>query len=629
MADDQNIPSTFRLIAGLEVSHSGERRIYLRQISLKLALIEDPVSGERHQVSVGELTLHRPADTCEGRKIPDLQIIPEHKRAEGLRRQKAIDGLLRMKYRTRQDVAHVAEELDLGVSHFYALMKRYLRHGTWTCLIPHCQQGRPRKKRLSALAEDITKEVIDELFMTRNSAPIAEVVREVARRCKRAALKPPAPNSVRARIRALDPEKVVAAREGAKAARDRFGTVLGSHDEPRWPGQRWEIDHTVADIYLVDEQERLPIARPVLTVVIDVFSRMVVGFHVSLRAPSTLSVALALTNAVLPKNEFLCTHGIESPWDCVGLPDVLFSDNAAEFDSRGLKEGCAQYGIHGEFRPLGRPHFGGRVERLIGTLMGRIQLMPGATMRSVAARGEGYDPEQHAAYTLKELETRLASEICDVYHRTVHGGTGVTPLDLYTFGIVGDDKTPGRGMLPQPSDPTRFLLDFLPVERRSVQPYGLQIGHLRFHAPILRGLPKRMSNGEDYIVRYDPRDLSRVWLYVPEEGYYEIPRAQAHFPKIALWEVDAAIKHLRDQGQKPNDELVIQRAIERLRTMDEEAVRKSKKARKRMEMRRLDSAAITARPSSPKPEATDESVVPPHPIVTRPKIRPISDVEGW
>lgn len=631
MSDDQPLapsaPSTFKLTPGLEISVEGRRYQFVSQVSLTAILVEDPNSQERQTVQVGKISKWL-GEAIERKKVPDLALIPEVRCVEGLRRKEAIDGLLKLKFRTRSEVAEVAEGLGLSVSYLYQLTKTYLKQGNWICLVPFAEIGRPRKKRLLPLAEEIIGEVIKEIYLTRNSAPMAEIEREARTRCKRAGLPMPAPNSIRARVRALDPEVVVAAREGLKAARDKHGTLLGPHDEPRWPFQRWEIDHTVADIYLVDEETRLPTARPILTLVIDAFSRMIVGFHISLRPASTLSVALALTQAVLPKDQFLRSHGIESPWDCFGLPELLFTDNAAEFDSRGLQLGCAQYGIHGQFRPLGRPHFGGRIERLIGTMMGRIQLMPGATMRSVAARGEEYDPEQHAAYTLQELETRIATEICDVYHRSRHSAIGTTPLELYRFGILGDDKTPGRGLPSLPSDPLRFLIDFLPAERRSIQKYGLQIGHLRFHAPVLRALPKRSKGGDDYVVRYDPRNLSRVWVYAPEEGqYYEVPRAESQMPAVALWEVKAAIKHLREQGQSPDDEAVIQRAIERMRQMDEDAVLKSKKARKRQEIRRLDALE---RRSPPPVQAEAAPGSEPAPTQTdRPKTRPITDVEEW
>lgn len=66
-----------------------------------------------------------------------------------------------------------------------------------------------------------------------------------------------------------------------------------------------QIDYTPVDVIVVDEAHRLPIGRPWLTLAIDVATRVVVGFYVSLEAPSSTSVALCLTQSVLPKEPWL------------------------------------------------------------------------------------------------------------------------------------------------------------------------------------------------------------------------------------------------------------------------------------------------------------------------------------
>ena len=46
-----------------------------------------------------------------------------------------------------------------------------------------------------------------------------------------------------------------------------------------------QIDHTKADIFVVDEKSRKPIGRPWLTLAMDVFSRMVTGFYLMTCSP--------------------------------------------------------------------------------------------------------------------------------------------------------------------------------------------------------------------------------------------------------------------------------------------------------------------------------------------------------
>jgi transposase InsO family protein len=76
------------------------------------------------------------------------------------------------------------------------------------------------------------------------------------------------------------------------------------------PNEVWQIDHTVVDVIVVDEEHRRPIGRPVLTVAIDVCTRMVAGFYLSLDPPSASSVGLCLLHAVYDKGAWLGERGL-------------------------------------------------------------------------------------------------------------------------------------------------------------------------------------------------------------------------------------------------------------------------------------------------------------------------------
>src|SRR5690606_30301706 len=111
-----------------------------------------------------------------------------------------------------------------------------------------------------------------------------------------------------------------------------------------------------------------------------------------------------------------------------------YVDNAAEFKSEALTRGCGQHGIELGYRPLGRPHYGGIVERLIGTAMGKVHELPGTTFSNPAERG-GYDSEKMAVLTLSELEKWLALAVA-AYHGPVHGGLGQTPAGRWAEGVA-------------------------------------------------------------------------------------------------------------------------------------------------------------------------------------------------
>jgi putative transposase len=69
------------------------------------------------------------------------------------------------------------------------------------------------------------------------------------------------------------------------------------------------------DVIVVDEEHRQPIQRPFLTVVIDIFSRMVLGFAIYLEKPSAFTAGLAISHAVSPKEQLSLTSNRPSHHD--------------------------------------------------------------------------------------------------------------------------------------------------------------------------------------------------------------------------------------------------------------------------------------------------------------------------
>ena len=69
-----------------------------------------------------------------------------------------------------------------------------------------------------------------------------------------------------------------------------------------------------------------------------------------------------------------------------------------EFHSEALARGCQQYGIELDYRPIGQPHFGGTIERLIGTMMSMVHDLPGTTFSNPTERGS-YDSDKSATLT--------------------------------------------------------------------------------------------------------------------------------------------------------------------------------------------------------------------------------------
>jgi putative transposase len=499
------------------------------------------------------------------------------------------------------EIDFAASQLGLKRAYVYKLLARYRACPKTSTLVPG-KRGRPCRTRLLDRAVDaVVQASIHDFYLKRERPRMSDLVRDIAFKCSEKQLKPPTYETVKRRVADLDLRVVVKAREGAKAARERFGPYIGQHPETEVLGEV-EIDHTPIDVIVVNEKEGRPIGRPWLTLSIDVVSRMVTGFYVALHAPSALSVALVVAHSVLPKKRWLDEHGIDlpTPWPAAGIPDQIHFDNAKEFHSEVLARGAREYGIAIKYRPPGSPNFGGHIERLIGTFMGSVHILPGTTFSSVAKKGD-YDPEKTAAMTMVELERWLALQI-GVYHNSIHSTLKTTPLAAWESGI-SKRKTPHR----HPHDESQFFLDFLPGARRLIRRDGIRLFHIRYWDPVLTKLAARST--EPTWIKYDPRDLSRVWIRDSDGNYLAIPYGDVRLPRITLWEHDDALSRLRAEGRAATDEKLIFQMVRQQRELVATATaRTTKKQRRRAELntRALKSSpdAVTMTPPSSAPTRT-------------------------
>jgi putative transposase len=222
---------------------------------------------------------------------------------------------------TSAQLREAGVRLNLCRSVVYKLVHRFRQRPKTSSLLPW-KPGRGQHTRfLDRSREDLLTACIKEVYLVREQAPLATLFQEVRRRFAEHQL--PAPNyrTVVRRVEGLDRRHVTAKRQGSKAARDKFGLVGVSTLRSDFPLDVVQIDHTLVDVMVVDREHHRSIGRPWLTLAIDVASRAVVGFGVSLENPSALSVSLVLSHAVLPKKSWLADRELQNlDWPMHGLP---------------------------------------------------------------------------------------------------------------------------------------------------------------------------------------------------------------------------------------------------------------------------------------------------------------------
>jgi putative transposase len=230
--------------------------------------------------------------------------------------------------------------------------------------------------------------------------------------------------------------------------------------------------------------------------------------------------------------------------------------------------------------------------------MRRIHGLPGTTMSNPAQRGK-YPSEAKASMTMAELERWMALEIAGRYHQRVHRGVHAIPAHLWDHAIKHRRRTVIE-------DPARFVIDFLPAEMRRITKNGFQLGLIRYWDPLLTQM---FPMGTRVLVRYDPRDLSTV--FVPSTDtteYLDVPFADLRRPPITLAELDRARTILSGKGERRPTEDQIFAVTEAQRRIEDLSRQRTRRARRNAERRPVVTKVKLA--SSKKPVDYSRPVVP-------------------
>ncbi len=366
-----------------------------------------------------------------------------------------------------------------------------------------------------------------------------------------------------------DVKKDIILRESNKEFNLKHRPLLGnSTNETDGPGTRFQVDATIADIYLVSSlNKKRIIGRPIVYAIIDVYSRLIAGIYVGLEGPSWLGAMMALDNMIADKVEFCKQYGMEiteEQWPSKHLPDIIIADRG-EFEGYSPENLINNLNVKIENTSPYQGDLKGIVERSFRTLNTKVKhKTPGAIQKEFRKRGDK-DYRLDATLTLEQF-TRLYINIVLNHNWSVIDKYPVEkemledeilpiPVQLWKWGIEnkkGRLRTVDRDIL---------RLNLLPRGKASISRAGIKFKGLSYSSekaisqqwfikPTVRSIE----------IVYDPRSVNKI--YIPHDNGLEYEVCYLldncnQYKNCLLEEVifnqeliaELKEKHLREQNQ--------------------------------------------------------------------------------
>ncbi|OKH53978.1 transposase [Calothrix sp. HK-06] len=387
---------------------------------------------------------------------------------------------------------------------------------------------------------------------------------------------------------------------GWRGSRLSVKTRDGKDLQVEHSNQVWQCDHTRVDVLLVDQHGKI-LSRPWLTTVIDSYSRCIMGINLGYDAPSSTVVALALRHAILPK-QYSSEYGLHEEWGTYGLPQNFYTDGGKDFRSNHLQQIGVQLGFVCHLRD--RPSEGGSVERPFKTLNTELfSTLAGYTGSNVQERPE--EAEKEACLTLRQLEKMLVRYIVDNYNQRIDARMGdQTRFQRWESGLIA---------MPDLLSERDLDICLMKQTRRQIQ----RGGYLQFENLIYRGELLAGYAGESVVLRYDPKDITKILVYRMSEGK-EIFLARAYAQdleaeELSLDEAKASSRKVRETGKAINNRSILAEIRERETFPTQKKTRKERQKLEQTEVKKakqltpvetekaIDVVSIDAKPTGKNP----------------------------
>lgn len=362
---------------------------------------------------------------------------------------------------------------------------------------------------------------------------------------------------------------------------------------PTRPGEYLLMDTTRLDVFALDPVT-LRWVQAELTIGMDWYTRCVNGIRLTPVSTKSVDAASVLYQAYrprpagkdwpahalwpehgIPRSILIDVDAVEGPLASAAgptiVPETIVIDHGKIYVSEHLTSVCQRMGISIQPARLRTGRDKGPVERFFRTIReDLLQALPGYKGPDVHSRG--LDPESEAFFYLDELEAIIREWVAVVYHRRPHDslidphvpGLRMSPAQMFEHGIAR------AGYIEAPRDPD-LAYEFLKVEFRKVQHYGVDFGGRRYNGPALNPYrnvtsPYKGKAKGRWPIHYNPDDITRAYFRDPETREWHTLTWE-HAPSMEMPLSEDALQFARKQAAAkytyPDDRLAVADLLER------------------------------------------------------------------
>lgn len=489
-----------------------------------------------------------------------------------------------------------AEGRSVSVRTLRRWLSRWRRSGAERVVLSpkHGRQGaRGKSRRHSWLKRypqlgQMVERALAEVYLTTARRPISAVVRRTLEDLQRynarttAAHAIPVPKTktlaraIARRVAQLDPYEVDRARWGRRIADQRHHSTSRQQLATRIL-QRVEIDHSLLKIVVGCAAG--PIGQPWLTVLIDYYSRMIVGFCIGFEPPSYAVIMEALRQAILPKSHVRERYpDIVNAWPCYGVPEKLVCDRGADLTSKDLEQAAFQLGMELDFMPPRTPHLKGTVESFFDTLNDQLlSVLPGRTFRSWEKRAD-YNADDGPLLPYEALVEIIHRQLIDVYAQEKHPTAANTRLEMWQESAA--EFPPAL-----PATPDELLVLLSKSTERSLSVRGIELAGMFYQSDELAALRAQLAANnlaaDRLSVRFNPWDLGSIWVLHPVTRTYLLASAvDQSVQGLTIYQWRVLRRAVRERFDAPDHVLSLAAARNAIREVVEEAIEKPGRRRR-------------------------------------------------